>query len=484
MGNKSIKINAILNMLKQLCAVVFPLITIPYVSRVLQVTSYGKYNFSSSIVSYFSLLAGLGIANYAIREGARVRNDRDKIEKFSSEVYTINIYSTIVSYAILVILLLFSVKLQNYTLLIVVQSLAILLTTIGADWVNSIYEDYVYITIRYLIMQVLGLIAMFLFVKQPEDYIIYAIITVLASAGGNLFNLVYIRKYVHLRLVRHCNLKTHMRPIFLLFFNAIAVTIYVNSDMTILGLIQSEEAVGIYGLPTKIYIVVKMVLNSIIIVSLSRLSAYLGKGEVQEYQRLANKIFNVLCTLIFPAVVGLFILSKEVIFIVGGAEYADGYNALRILSVSLGFAVLAGFYCCCVLLPYKQEKILLIASIISGVTNISLNFVAIKIWSYNGAALTTMLSEAIVFAIYLIVCRKYPKISCTVKTMIPVLIGCLSIITICIVFKGIFENVLIQVIVSIACSGIAYFMIQIVFKNEIVMQMLRMVLKKFNLADK
>jgi O-antigen/teichoic acid export membrane protein len=484
MGSKSIKVNAILNMLKQLCAVVFPLITIPYVSRVLQVTSYGKYNFSSSIVSYFSLLAGLGIANYAIREGARVRNDRDKIEKFSSEVYTINIYSTIVSYAILVTLLLFSVKLQNYTLLIVVQSLAIVLTTIGADWVNSIYEDYVYITIRYLIMQLLALIAMFLFVKQPEDYIIYAFITVFASAGGNLFNLVYIRKYVHLKLVRHCNLKTHMRPIVLLFFNAIAVTIYVNSDITILGLIQSEEAVGIYGLPTKIYIVVKMVLNSIIIVSLSRLSAYLGKGEVKEYQRLANKILNVLCTLIFPAVVGLFILSKEVILIVGGAEYADGYNALRILSISLGFAVLAGFYCCCVLLPYKQEKILLIASIISGVTNISLNFVAIRIWSYNGAALTTMLSEAIVFVIYVIVCRKYPKISFTGKTLIPIFVGCLSIIAICILFKGIFENVLIQVIVSIACSGITYFMIQIALKNELVMQMLRIVLKKFKLADK
>ena len=137
--------NAFLNMTKQICAVIFPLITVPYVSRILQRENYGKYNFGNSIVSYFILIAGLGIVNYAIREGARIRNDRKKLNRFANEVFTINIYSTIIAYILLFIIVHFSAKLKLYQPLIFVQSLSIILTTLGADWVNSIFEDYLYI---------------------------------------------------------------------------------------------------------------------------------------------------------------------------------------------------------------------------------------------------------------------------------------------------------------------------------------------------
>ena len=91
--SKSIKINAALSVIKQLCSVVFPLITIPYISRVLQVEAYGKVNFGNSVVSYFVLLAGLGVSTYAIRDGARIRDDKKEITEFASQVYTINIIS-------------------------------------------------------------------------------------------------------------------------------------------------------------------------------------------------------------------------------------------------------------------------------------------------------------------------------------------------------------------------------------------------------
>lgn len=477
---KSIKINVVLNMLKQLCSVLFPLITIPYVSRVLQKTNYGKYNFGNSIVSYFLLLAGLGITNYAIREGARVRDDK-KIEKFSNEVFTINIYSTVISYIILFIFLAFSARLYDYRTLILIQSAAILLTTVGTDWVNSIYEDYLYITIRYLVMQCIALVCLFLFVKQPEDYIKYAIITVIASSGGNLFNIFYVRKYVHLRLVKNCNIKQHIKPILLLFFNAVAVTIYVNSDMTLLGILQSEDAVGIYGLSTKIYLVVKQVLNAVIIVSLPRLSALLGQNDENGFKQLSNKIMDALCTIVFPAVVGLFILSREVILIVGGAEYVEGAAALRILSISLGFAVLAGFYCCAIILPFKQEKILLIASLISSLTNIGLNFLTIPLWSYNGAALTTLISEAIVFLIYLHCSKKFPKVGCAKQVMFSVAIGCIGVVLVCIGVRNVVSGTYFITAFSIIGSGIVYFSIQLIMKNRIVMQVLKTAINKIKL---
>lgn len=190
---RSIKVNAILSMIKQVCAIIFPLITIPYVSRILEADNYGKINFSSSIISYFILIAGLGISSYAIREGARIRDEKTTFTKFSNEIFSINILATVLSYILLVVVVFISTKLQQYKLLLFIQSFAIILNTLGADWINSVYEDYLYLSFRYILIQIISLIALFLFVHTPNDYVIYAIIYVFSSSGGNLFNCFYIR---------------------------------------------------------------------------------------------------------------------------------------------------------------------------------------------------------------------------------------------------------------------------------------------------
>ena len=112
MEQKSIKLNAILNVMKTVFSLVFPLITFPYVTRMLQVEAMGKYDFSGSIISYFTLLAALGINIYAVREGAKYRNDKEKIDQFASEIFSINVYSTIASYILLFICLIFIQKLH------------------------------------------------------------------------------------------------------------------------------------------------------------------------------------------------------------------------------------------------------------------------------------------------------------------------------------------------------------------------------------
>lgn len=465
---KSIKVNAILNVTKQLCKVVFPLITMPYVTRVLQASGYGKYNFSSSIVSYFILLAGLGISDYAIREGARIRDNKKKFQIFSEEVFTINILSTIASYMILFVLLLFSKKLLDYRLLIIVQSMSIILNTIGCDWINSVYEDYFYITVRYIVIQILSVIMLFVLVKNADDYVMYAFVTSIASAGGNILNVFYIRRYVHLRVTKKMNLKQHIKPIMMLFFNTIASTIYVNSDTTMLGYLQSETAVGIYGLATEIYLVIKQLLNAIVMVALPRLSAYLGSGEEVKYRELTNKIFKAVCTLVVPAVVGMFMLSEEIVVIIGGAEYISGVLALKILSFALFFSVLSVFYCCAIMLPFKQEKICLTASSISALLNVALNFLLIPIISYNGAAVTTLTSEALILGIYIISGRKFVKLKIDYRFIISITFGCLAIMLICFGMKNLISNDIIIILVSIFMSAPTYFLLQIIFKNEIV----------------
>lgn len=479
MRRKSLKINAILNMAKQLCVILFPLITVPYASRILQTVNYGKYNFAQSIVSYFLLIAGLGVVNYAIREGASIREDKKKFHKFANEIFTINLISTIVSYLILFTLIIYSNLLKEYRLLIIVQAISILLTTIGADWINSIYEDYLYLTIRYLAMQTISIICLFLFIKTSEDYIKYSIVTLIATYGGSLLNIFYIRKYTHLRLVWNKHLIIHLKPIIFLFFNTIAVTIYVNSDITILGLIKNERDVGIYSLSTKIYILIKQILNSLIVVTLPRLSALLGQHNINAYQKLSTKIMDALGTIIFPTVICLFFMSKLTIQLVGGIEYIDGNKALKILSISLFFAVLACFYCCAIILPFKQEKICLIASTISAIINIGLNLIFIPLWSYDGAAFTTLLAEIIEFIIFFKISSNFSRVRFSKRVLYSVCIGCIFIGIICVFVPKNIQGIYHRIFITISLSMIVYFLVQILMKNYIIIDILKNVINQF-----
>ena len=140
----SVKKNAMFNMIKQACSVMFPLITFPYVSRVLGADSFGKVNFANSIIQYFSLFAGLGISTYAVREGARVREDEKKVEQLVDELFSINVCTASFSLLVLVLLVIFWKKLHLYVPLMFIEAQIIVLITCGSDWINSIYENKIF----------------------------------------------------------------------------------------------------------------------------------------------------------------------------------------------------------------------------------------------------------------------------------------------------------------------------------------------------
>ncbi len=475
---RSIKVNAILSMIKQVCAIIFPLITIPYVSRILEADNYGKINFSSSIISYFILIAGLGISSYAIREGARIRDEKTTFTKFSNEIFSINILATVLSYILLVVVVFISTKLQQYKLLLFIQSFAIILNTLGADWINSVYEDYLYLSFRYILIQIISLIALFLFVHTPNDYVIYAIIYVFSSSGGNLFNCFYIKKYTDLRFTFDINWKLHMKPIMILFFNAIASTIYVSSDTTILGYLRTENEVGIYGLAAKIYLSVKQILNAIILVSIPRLSSYLGNNQNGNYQLLSTKILDSLFTIVIPCSLGLFLLSDEIVMLVGGSSYSSGGVALQYLSCALIFAVIAGFYCCAVIIPFRLEKVCIFASSISALVNIILNFVLIPTMGFNGAALTTLLSEAIACIIYYFASKPIAHIRLTKRIFISTIVGSVGIMLICTILKTFIHTNYIYVMYCVVISGFQYFILQLLFENYIIKHIMLVIFNK------
>ena len=158
MKKRSLGINAFLNSLRSVLNLLFPLITFPYVSRILSVNGMGIYNFSNTYVNYFILIAGLGIATYAVREGAKYRDNKGLISKFASQVFTINIYSTIIAYILLLGSLVIFKNLHNYVSCILIFGLLIIFTTVGTEWIYTIYEDSSYITIRSILFKILSIV--------------------------------------------------------------------------------------------------------------------------------------------------------------------------------------------------------------------------------------------------------------------------------------------------------------------------------------
>lgn len=469
MEKKSLKINLILNVVKTICTMCFPIITFPYISRVIRATNYGKVNFSSSIISYFSLIAALGITTYAIREGAKLRNNRNEFNKFACEIFTINLLMSIISYVLLIIVYSYWSKLHNYTNLIIIQSTIIIFNTLGVEWIYSIYENYFYITIRSIVVQVISLLMLFIFVKNEKDYIIYAGIIVFANVGANLFNFIYAKKYCDLRVTKDIKLRKHLKPMIILFFSNLTITLYANFDITILGVFCNDFIIGIYGIAVKIYLIIKQLIFAAITVTLPRLSYY-KTNSASQYSELLKILKKVIVYFTLPITVGVIILSKEIIILLSGTEYISSYISLSILSIAFIPSIFATIYGNGVLLLNNAENKILISTLIGGIINVILNIILIPIFSEKAAATTTVISEIIVAILNISFSKKFiEKDKETSKYIFKSSCGCIIILIICLFIKMIKFNVITTIIISVFLSVISYFLLIIciepLFKN-------------------
>lgn len=465
--------------LKTLMNIIFPLITFPYSSNVLQVEALGKVNFASSVCGYFVLFAGLGISSYAVREGSKYVNDREQLSKFSSEMYSINMISTAATYIALALTMIFWTKLHAYTDLMLVMSLQIFFTTIGTEWIFTIFEEYTYIAIRSMVFQVISVAMLFAFVKSPADYCIYAGITVFAAVGANVLNYFRVRKYCTIRLTLNIDWKRHLKPILIIFASSLATTLYVSSDTTILGILCTDYNVGIYAVAGKIYGIVKNLLSAVLVVSIPRLSHYAGIGEHEKFNKLYNEIFNALIVVVAPAVVGLFLLSREVILFISGESYLGAVLPLQILCIALFVCLFGWLYNSCALLPCGREKELFWITLVSGLLNVGLNILLIPRFRENAAAFTTLLAELCSMMLCIRCSRGLVTVSADRRTVGSVLCGCAGIVLVCTGVKALALPNLICILAAVLGSVAAYAVILLGMKNPLVLEYLEKAKQKF-----
>ena len=467
---KSLSLNAILSSLKTLTNILFPLITYPYITRVLSVESIGRVNFAQSIVSYFSLLAALGISTFAVRTGSRIRNNNVEFTIFANRIFSINIISMALSMLLLFALLLFPTRIAEFRTLILILSLTVFLAPFSVDWLYTIYEDFGYITIRNFAVHLLSLILLFCFVKNEKDVYLYVALTTASTSFGNIFNFLHSRKYITFKFTFNTHWKEYKQSILLFFVNSIATTIYLNSDTTLLGLIGTDYSVGLYSVATKIYSILKQMFNAVTSSIIPRLS-FLQKNNEDEFCLLLNRYLGFTVLLIVPSGLGIILLRKEIILLISGAEYLEAATTLGILAIATIFAVLANILANGMLVCLGREQFVLKATIVSAIANASLNFLFIPLWGQNGAAITTLIAECLMVIISLYNLRDYiSRVIDFVEIRNSVISSAVMFaLVLLFVYPALSSTVLIvRILLNIAISCILYLTILMVLRDKIV----------------
>lgn len=463
---KSLKKNALLNMLRTVMCLVFPLITFPYASRVLQPAGLGKVNFANSIVSYFSMIAALGISTYGVREAAKLRNDKIALSKFVKEILSINLISTAVAYLLLSFAILFVPQFSEYRSLLIVCSASILFVTVGMDWLYTALEEFSYITIRSVAFQFLSLILLFIFVRAKDDYLEYAAIGVVSSVGSNICNFIHARRYISFREKVCGNLHPHIKPIFTLFAMSVAVSIYTALDTTMLGFIAGDEQVGFYTAATRINKIVLSVITAASAVLLPRLSFYISQHNDGQFLMLSEKAFNLIILLSIPCAVGLCLLASPVILLLSGSRYEQAVPVMQIMNPIIVAISLNGLIGIQIFMPLGKEKITLASVILGACVNFTLNMILIPRYGAFGAGIATVFAECSVTIFQLVFARNFFTWKKILVHLIQCVFACV-VMAICVFFlMKIKMNMILQLTLAVCIGIVVYGLLLFLFRNK------------------
>ncbi len=457
--------NGIFNIIKTFASLVFPLITFAYASRILGETGIGKVNFVKSFISYFVMVAMLGMNYYGTREAAKLREDKNMLSRFVQEMLIINGCTTFVSCAMAVVCFAAIPRVHGYGPLFFVCALAIPLQGLGMEWLYQALEEYRYIAVRSVAFQAIALVLMFIFVREPEDIVPYAAVTVFASSGVYVLNFINARKYVTFLGTGHFELRKHLRPLLWLFALAVSIELYTVLDTTMLGFLQDDAAVGRYTAAVKVHRMVNSLIAAIGVVLIPRLSYYVGKNEKYKVEELVRKAYNYTFLLSIPAAVGLFMLSDEIILLLSGSGFLAAGTAMRIMTpivILIPFSVATNQQ---TFVPMKKEKLILISTMAGAVTNFTLNMLLIPRYAENGAAVGTVAAEFAVAVICFANASRYFDMKAVFKCYYQYWLAAAGIPVVCLLLDQCNCNSILLMVLKVVLSVTVYFACLLFLKN-------------------
>ena len=395
----SIKKNFIMNGILSLSSILFPLISFPYVSRILSPSGTGKVSFATSLVAYFLIIAQLGIPTYGVRATAKVRDNKLELSRVVHELFCLNLLMCAVAYAGFFIAIETVPRLQGDKTLYIIVSLTILLNAMGMTWLFQGLEMYSYITKRSLLFKLIALIGMFLLIRSKDDYVIYGVLTIFASSASYIVNFIYANKLVSFKNVGGYNYKRHLKAIGVFFAMTCVSTIYTNLDTVMLGFMTTDIDVGYYNAAIKIKNALVSIVTSLGAVLLPRAAYYLEHDMKEDFMRISSKAINFVCVAAIPLAVYFIIFAEPSILLVSGSAYEGSVEPMQLIMPTLFFIGMTYVTGLEMLVPMGKEKYTLYSFIAGAVTDLILNFLLIPKMASSGAAIGTLTAEFMVLVV-------------------------------------------------------------------------------------
>jgi len=340
------------------------------------------------------------------------------------------------------------------------------------DWLYQALENYLYITVRTIFFQIVSLGLLFVFVKNEGDYLSYAALSVLSSGGSSILNFIYARKYIFVKKYKDYKFKKHLKPIFTLFAINVSTSVYVNLNSVMLGFICGDESVGIYSAAYKVIKLILSVVTSLGIVLMPRSSYYISNDKIDEFNGLIKKAFNFIIVISIPIIVGLFMLSKELITIFCGTSYLPAVTPMRIMLATILIISISNLIGVQILIPLGKESITLYSSIIGAIVNVVMNLILLSKYAENGAAISNLLAETSVTIFLIIAMWDRVKNSILDKRNLVYLLGGLLIILQVYLLKLVISNIFIIIATSVVICSITYFLLLVITKDSLVLEIL------------
>ena len=385
--------NYLYNLSYQILTIILPIITVPYVTRIFTSEDLGNYVFYSSIVNYFSLFAMLGVGVYGTKQIAAASD----VSSTFWNIYVIQFITSVLAIVVYVIAV-FSIP-QMAGVIPLILAIALFAKMIDISWLFSGKEDFKKITIRNVIIRIIGVISIFTFVKSSDNLYLYVFLIVIFDFLGQFVMWVPAKKFIKKPSFNMNVIKENLHPIVLLFLPQVAISLYVILDKTLLGVLGSYSDVGIYEQGQKLTSILLTIVSSLGAVMLPRVANLLSERRDKEVQDMVKFSFILYNLIIFPMIFGLIAVNDVFVKLFLGKNFQDVKYVLYIVVINIMFVGWTNILGYQVLVVRNKNKEFMLSTTIPAVISVAVNIAVIPFFGYIGASITSVVVEILVFAI-------------------------------------------------------------------------------------
>ncbi|RGW12581.1 flippase, partial [Ruminococcus sp. AF13-37] len=391
--NKRVLKNYIYNTAYQVLVIIVPLITTPYISRILHSDGVGVYSYTYTIAFAYSLFAGLGVNSYGQREIAYNQGSKEKMSSVFWELVILRTVMTLITVCLYIMLV---VSYRKYSRYLVEQIFIIVAVLFDISWFFQGIENFKIVVIRNLIVKIVSVVLIFLLVKEEKDIDIYILINSLSILLSNIFFFINLPKYVDFVDLKKVNILRHMKGTIQFFIPLIATQIYSQLDKIMLGVLLNDTMEnGYYEQARKITAIIVAIVTSLNNVLLSRISYLFINNEIEEIKRCFEESFKVMLFILIPILPGMFIMSDNFVIWFFGEEFIKVALLMKLSCILLVFMCLGNFIGVQFLAPTKKQNKMTFAYVTAAIVNFVFNIILIPKWKSEGALVASIVAESV-----------------------------------------------------------------------------------------